>query len=709
MKGRGPRVERTKLLGVTGSVPTRGHAQRVEPPSSSIAGIDFEAFSQVNLKKSGTCRYAEDPSTEVLCMGWNLDHGEPRVWVPGAALFQVREAGLADPNFHSTAPEELFRAIERGAKVFAWNVEMEIPMWEEVMVKRHGWPSIPRDQWRDTAVMALTLALPANLEEAGAALGLDVLKDQRGKHLLNKLAKPRRPSKKDPRTRWEPSEVPQDYADLYRYCAQDVRAEGAVHQALPMDDLGPDELELWRLTTEMNLRGWTVDIDSAHRMLALLAEYGKRATAELAKLTDGAITTGNQLDRMLAWLGERNVFLDNLQKDTIEEALADSHWMPDECVRLLELRQVLSKASLGKYVAMENRVCSDGTVKNNILHHGAGTGRDAGRGLQIQNFIRANISKRQWAVEDAFRALRMNHPLDTIELIYGSPTKFASVMTRAHLTAAPGTELYCADFAQIENRLAVWHAGCEYGLDVFRRGLDEYKQFAAGHYHVDYDDVTDAQRQHSKHAILLLVFGGGADALMAQALRFGTRIEPVEAKGLVRSYRDELYPEIPAMWYGLDRAAKRCVRTGDATSFRSVSFEMVDDFLMMSLPSGRKITYYDPRVELVRTPWGKMKPTITHMGTDDKKRWMRVKLIPGRIFENVVQGSARDQMMDGARRTTAAGYLLVGRVHDELVSQMRRALGSLREYCRLMATAAEWLHGEVPIVAEGWAGHRYRK
>ena len=37
---------------------------------SNIASIDFETGSCVDLKKVGAFRYAEDPTTMVLCMAW---------------------------------------------------------------------------------------------------------------------------------------------------------------------------------------------------------------------------------------------------------------------------------------------------------------------------------------------------------------------------------------------------------------------------------------------------------------------------------------------------------------------------------------------------------------------------------------------------------------------------------------------------------------
>ena len=44
--------------------------------------IDFETFSNADIKKTGACKYAEDPSTKILCMGWAYEKGEPQIWTP---------------------------------------------------------------------------------------------------------------------------------------------------------------------------------------------------------------------------------------------------------------------------------------------------------------------------------------------------------------------------------------------------------------------------------------------------------------------------------------------------------------------------------------------------------------------------------------------------------------------------------------------------
>lgn len=652
--------------------------------------LDFETFSEVTPRGVGSCRYAEHPSTEVLCLAYAIGDEDPRLWKPG-----------------DRPPRELFDHVARGARVYAWNAEFEIPVWRTVCVDRMFWPDVPLNQWRDTAAVALSLSFPANLEDCGAALDLDIRKDRRGHHLVNKLCKPRKPSKLDASTRWTPRMVPKDFADLYAYCRQDVRSERAIAEALPIRGLPTGELATWRMTVEMNLRGWSVDIESVELMLLMLAEHRERALDEISELTLGLVETDGQREKALEWLSYQGVHLPNYQMQTIEDRLKKK--MPWRARRFLELRQELSKISTKKYDAMRVRLCDDGTVKNNILYHGAGTGRDAGRGIQIQNFPRANVSKTEEGVEDAFQVLRSRRPLQLVELVYGSVPHFASKMLRSMLVARDGMELFAADLSSIENRVTVWYADCEYGIEIFRKGLDQYRMFGRDYYHVTYEDVTEDQREHSKHTVLGCCFGMGVETFMKLAERFGHPCTRKEAQQAVDTYR-ELYHEVVQFWYDLDHAAKRAVKKGIDTAIPNgkIKFTRDEDFLYMVLASGRRLAYFRPKVQLMPTPWGAEKLTVTHMGTDPyTKKWSRIKIIPGRFAENAVQATARDVMMEGAHATIDAGYTLVGRVHDELISERLVGEGSAEEYAGLMG-APSWLVG-IPIMSKGWSGRRYRK
>lgn len=666
--------------------------------------LDFETYSDVGAdfpRKIGSCKYAEHPSTEILCAAYALEDGEPRVWTP------------TDPP-----PEDLFEWIAEGATVHAWNAEFELPVWRHVAIVRLGWPRVPLDRWRDTAVDALVHALPPSLEMAGAALGLDVQKDRRGKHLLNKLSKPRRPTKNNLATRWTPETAPEDFEDLYDYCARDVEAERAVGNALP----GPmtrRERALWLVTVATNLRGWAVDLENVDLLRRALMAREVAALREVEELTDGAVRSPRQRDAALDWLGTRGVHLGDLRAETIDATLSGKWrgWgaggdLPADARRFLEIRRELARASVKKLDAMATRASTDGTVKNNLLHHGASTGRDAGRGVQIQNFPRRSVSGTEAGIEAALRLLRVDDPVGAIELVHGDVSTFASAMLRSMLVARPGRELFAADLSQIENRLLLWYAGCEYGLDVYRAGLCEYRSFAEKFFDVAYDSVTEAQRQRAKPVVLGCGFGMGAPKLQRTAEGYGLDLSDAEARRYIAEYR-ELYSEVTDLWRGLNRAAivatRDGVRTGHDAGYGRVEFFPRGEFLMLRLASGRLLAYHRPKVEMVPVPWGgEKRPAVTHMGLGRARKWERVKVTPGRWAENVVQATARDVMMEGALAVTDAGYDLVGRVHDELVAERREGTGDLEEFVALVGASPSWLEG-VPIRASGWRGRRYRK
>lgn len=670
--------------------------------------VDFETFSEAKIGRSpkavGSHRYAEDPSTEVLCLAYAFDDDDPKLWTP------------AMPE-----PEDLFDAIEDGALVHAWNAEFEISVWREVCVRRMGWVRVPFRSWRDTAADAMAHALPWKLDGTLKALGLP-LKDPRGDRLVQKLCQPRRPSKLNPATRWTPETAPADFHGLYEYCMTDVDVERSVASRLP-GPLSPSELWIWRETVRMNLRGWAVDLDSVERMRAVLQEHREGLLEELSEITDGEVTSDKQRDRALDWLAERGVDLPDYTADTIKEAVRRDD-LPKDARRFLEIRQSLGKTSVKKYDAISLKASSDGTIKNNIAYHGATTGRDAGRGVQVQNFVRKNVTKEEddqekisAAIETGIGALRCDDPLDAIEIMYGEPTDFASVMCRPMLVARPGHVLYAADLSQIENRVAVWLAECSFGIEVYRKGLDEYRTFASRFYDVEYDEVTGDQRQHCKHAVLGCVFGMGWMGYVAQAERFGQTCEESEARETVDAYRDT-YSEVVKLWHGLNKAAKKCVRSGAPTRYKKIRFEIDDefDFLFMVVPSGRRIAYPKPRIQLVRTPWGEKRPAVTHMGMSKATfKWERLHVTPGRWCENAVQATARDVMMEGARKAVRAGYHQVGRVHDELVTERPKGEGDLEEFESFLSNPT-WLPGPdddpefgIPVEAKGWVGERYRK
>ena len=51
-------------------------------PRLSMLFLDFETRSRCDLKAAGVYNYAQDPSTDVLCMSWAFDDEDVQTWTP---------------------------------------------------------------------------------------------------------------------------------------------------------------------------------------------------------------------------------------------------------------------------------------------------------------------------------------------------------------------------------------------------------------------------------------------------------------------------------------------------------------------------------------------------------------------------------------------------------------------------------------------------
>ena len=74
--------------------------------------IDFETRSEIDIKKAGAFRYAEDASTDVLCLAYETPWGDIELWKKG------------DPK-----PELLFSFIKEGYFFEAHNAQFEWAIW----------------------------------------------------------------------------------------------------------------------------------------------------------------------------------------------------------------------------------------------------------------------------------------------------------------------------------------------------------------------------------------------------------------------------------------------------------------------------------------------------------------------------------------------------------------------------------------------------
>jgi len=346
-----------------------------------------------------------------------------------------------------------------------------------------------------------------------------------------------------------------------------------------------------------------------------------------------------------------------------------------------------------------------GRVFNNLHYYGASTGRWAGRGFQLHNLPRASVEDPASYI-DAFNNFE---PVD-------DPVNIAKALIRPMIKAPEGYKLIVSDYSSIENRLLAWAAKDEDALELFRTGGDQYVDMASFMYHKPVAEITSKERLVGKIIILGCGYGMGAKRFVETAKTWGVHLSQSEALVSVNAYRERYYL-VKKLWYKLKDCAVMAIQNPGQTyaynrcSFRVVKCRAGNRWLVLNLPSGRNLFYMDPYVS--EDAYGLVPG---HHGTNPyTKKWARLKLIPGRITENVIQALARDIMANGLLQISEnmPEVRLLASCHDEAIAEIKdegEALNSqmLYRFDKHLCHIPEWAKG-LPLKSEGWVGERYRK
>jgi DNA polymerase len=599
------------------------------------------------------------------------------------------------------------RHVEAGGIVVAHNAAFELAIWNNVMVPRYGWPVLRPEQVRCTMAMAYAMSLPGSLDAAAAAVGLDYRKDQAGYRLMLQMCKPKADGS------WR--EDDESKQRLYAYCRQDVEVERELEKR--MMQLSASEQRVWALDHTINNRGIAIDIAAVRAAIAVVEAEQKRLNADMRSMTQGAVSACTQNKALLEWVQAQGVDIGGVAKADVLDALAGED-LPCSVREALRLRQEAAKSSTAKLKAMLECVSADGRVRNTLQYHGAGTGRWAGRKIQVQNFPRPKI--KQYAVEDVLHQLKTRHTSevrDYIDLVYGSPLDVISSCLRGFITAGPGRDFISVDFANVEGRVLAWLAGEDWKLQAFREfdagiGPDLYKLGYGRSFGIAPEEVTDDQRQVGKVMELALGYQGGVGAFQTMARGYGVIVSDTRADELKIKWR-EAHPKIVRYWYDCDRAAISAVLhhgrkfTAGAPS-REVTYLVKGSFLWCRLPSGRVLCYPYPKI--VKNKFDR--DAVQYMGVDGKtKKWGEQQLYGGLAVENITQAVARDLLVMGMQRVEDAGLEVKFHVHDQVIVELEEdALPTtgLKLVGKLMCELPDWAQ-DLPLAWDGWRGKVFRK
>lgn len=198
-------------------------------------------------------------------------------------------------------------------------------------------------------------------------------------------------------------------------------------------------------------------------------------------------------------------------------------------------------------------------------------------------------------------------------------------------------------------------------------------------------------------------YGGGRGALIAMDKNKDIPEENLDK--LIKDWRNSNV-NIVKFWWDCDKAAKKAIheRTTVCMQF-GLKFIYQPGVLFIQLPSGRKLAYVRPAIED-----GKFgKPVVTYEGMEQTtKQWVTQETYGPKLVENIVQAVARDCLAEAMFKVEKAGFDIVMHVHDEIIMDVPKGFGTMKEVNDIFGEAIDWAPG-LPLNADGYETEYYKK
>ena len=626
--------------------------------------LDFETKSNCDLRSKGVYNYAQDASTEVLCMSYAFDDEDVVTWTPGQPF-----------------PE---RVRNYTGLIYSHNAAFErLIFWYVLQI------NFKLEQFYCTATQARANCAPGSLEDVGRFAGASMKKDHRGAALIRLMCVP--PFK----------HTPDLMAEMISYCEQDVRAMRAISKGLrPLSD---EELADYHVNEQINDRGVLVDVPLCKAAIKYAAAELVEIEAIVQEVSEGAIVSVRS-PKMRQWVWDRvgEEARTLMQKDdkisidkTVRANLLNCDGVPEDVKEIIQCADDLWASSVAKFSRLAALADDeDERVRGAfVFAGGAATGRASSYGAQVHNFTRKCAGD-----PSAVRhAMVRGHAI--VPRFGERVTDVLKGMLRPALIPAHGRSFVVADWSSIEARVNPWLSGRgQDKLDIFAKGQDVYKVNAAATFNVQIEDVADDQRQIGKVQELACGFAGGVGAFAAMGRVYKVNLPEPIARRMVDGWRRANTWAVP-FWSELEEQYTRAMRNkGREFTAGRITYLFDGQHLWYALPSGRVLCYPFAKLEQDGISYAKSawKPA------QDAKEWPRARLWKGLACENVTQAVANDLLRHALRQLDG----VVLHIHDEIV--IETATPNPEELRRVMCTPPAWANG-LPLAADVKVMERYGK
>ena len=654
--------------------------------------IDLETYSDVDISKCGTYKYAESENFEILLFGVSADNGPVEVY---------------DLTAGDEIPTEILAALsDENVTKWAFNASFERVCLSNWLRKHHpeyfktynqeGDPVqnyLNPSSWKCSMIWSAYMGLPLSLEGVGAVLKLQDQKMKEGKDLIKYFCCPCKPTKVNGgRTRNLPEHAPDKWETFKSYNRRDVEVELSIKERLskfPVPDFVWHE---YHLDQEINDRGIMLDMDVVNNAIAF--DQKSKSALMIAMQNITHLDNPNSVAQMKQWLSANGVEAESLGKKYVAGLIKETD---GDITEALKLRLQLAKSSVKKYQAMQNSVCKDGRAHGMFQFYGANrSGRWAGRLIQLQNLPQNHLPDLAEA-----RELVRTGDYDTLDMLYDDIPDTLSQLIRTAFIARPGYKFIVSDYSAIEARVLAHLAGETWRSKVFAEGKDIYCASASQMFGVPVEKhgINSHLRQKGKIAELALGYGGSVGALKSMgALEMGLTEE--ELQPLVDSWRAS-NPMITAFWWDVDNAVKVAIKQRIPTEVRGIKFCYKSGMLFIILPSGRMLSYIKPRI-------GENKfggESVTYEGVGSTKKRERIESYGPKFVENIVQAVSRDLLCYAMQNLS--DLQICGHVHDELIIECSKN-ANLETIYEQMGRTPPWAK-DLVLRADGYETYFYKK
>jgi DNA polymerase len=546
-------------------------------------GIDFETYSDCDLKTKGLWNYVADPTFQPLMVATVYDSAFGRV----KQLFDF----ILDPDALALFEYEMGLWLEDRTTTFiAHNAGFEraVLTWMGFDIN---------DRVRDSAVYARMLGVGEKLEVASRQL-TSTHKLAVGGNLIQLFCVPNSWNKGSvPTAERILADHPEDWVQFGTYCEVDAEAGLDIEleacklfESFGAGDLMAREDELELITHDMNSEGWHIDRPLIERM-ALRAWANTLIEEKQFFLDTDAQLNFRSPVQLKKYCADRNVKVTSLDKyqlpgvlarveAEILEGKADEKRAKelDEVRAMLLCKTELGGSSLSKLNTILNLAGEDDQLRNQYIHVGAGqTFRTSGRGVQMQNLKKLAGNIRDMDTMYDYKCEWTN-------------TDMANQLRQVFTSRSPAGKILVGDFSAVESRGLAYLAGEEWKLEAYRQGLDVYKVLVTrfeGFEHLTVDDVTAELRPRGKYSELSCGYQASAVAVQDFMFRLGFKISLDEAAQNVSDWR-RANPAIIQFWRDLDYMLKTAVQTNHETGFETAYGQWVR-VIPFTLPSIQEI------------------------------------------------------------------------------------------------------------------------